>query len=73
MAWAAVVGLAPAAPESSADGRTLPLLAVCAMLLCTLLLNLVRRRLEGVLATWRRDAEVSAPETLAAPASHRAD
>ena len=73
MTWAAVIGLAPAAPESSADGRTLPLLAVCAMLLCTLLLNFVRRRLDGVLAAWRRDTEASPPETLAAPASQRAD
>ena len=73
MAWAAVLGLAPAAPESGADGRTLPLLAVCAMLLGTLLLNFVRRRLDGVLAAWRRDAEASSPETLAAPVSHRGD
>jgi hypothetical protein len=73
LAWAAVVGLAPAAPESTGDGRALPLLAVCGMLLGTLILNLVRRRLEGVLETWRRDSAVSSAETLGASASQRGE
>jgi LPXTG-motif cell wall-anchored protein len=70
LAWVTMSGLAPVAPDTgSTESRTLPILTVGAMLLGTLLFGFVRRRLAGVLETWRRDGA----ETIGGGARRDAD